>query len=69
MFTIGRILFMSTLLLGISVIARMMGILDSKYMTMIMYVVFAIQTILLIIVIIVLIKKNRRTKGVRIIRY
>lgn len=69
MLIIGKISLTATLILMISVVASIFGILDNRYVKMIMYAVFVVQTMLLIIVIIILILKKRKMKGVRIIRY
>lgn len=68
MFIITRISLTTTSIMAMTVLAKLLGILDSRYANMIIYGGVAIHTILLIIVIIVFIK-TRRIHEVRIIRY
>lgn len=69
MFIITKISLTSTLILAISVIAKMLGILDGKYVTMTLYVTLVIQALLLLVVIHILIIRRRKMTGIRIVRY
>ena len=69
MYTIVKISLIVTLALLVSTVARISGILDDGYISIIMDVLLIIQAVILSLLVAILIIKRQKMNGVKIVRY
>lgn len=69
MFIFSKLSLTASLILLIALIAETIGILDKRYLTMIMYIVLVIQVMIFVLLIVIVINRRGIINGVKMIRY
>jgi hypothetical protein len=69
MYTLTKLSLATTIIAGVTFIAKQLGILELKYVIIIAIILSSIQAIFIGMSIAILVRKYRKTCGVRIVRY